>query len=230
LNPADPAPARPLEGIGVAVVEDHALVAQSLLLALGAVGAHVGVTGLNNPRSVIVECRSLAPQVVLLDLDLGARMGDAVELVGPLTLIGRVLILSGSADGARLGSALDAGATGVISKTAPLDELIYLIGHCANGTFPNEHNQELLSQLRDQRLEKGQDLRVFDTLTGRERDVLAAMVNGRRVEEMTKELFVTETTVRTHVRGVLRKLAVRSQLAAVARARAAGWTPPVRRS
>ena len=64
----------------------------------------------------------------------------------------------------------------------------------------------------------------FLTLTQREREVLTELTRGKSVDCIANEWVVSEATVRTQVRGVLTKLDVRSQLAAVAKARSAGWT------
>lgn len=78
---------------------------------------------------------------------------------------------------------------------------------------------------RRERAEREHRLAPFESLTDREREVLGELMRGRQVEEISHDLFVSEATVRTHVRAILQKLAVRSQLAAVARAREVGWQP-----
>ena len=57
--------------------------------------------------------------------------------------------------------------------------------------------------------------------------MLGALVDGLSAEEIAEAHFVAVTTVRSQVRGILQKLGVRSQLAAVATANRAGWTPPI---
>jgi DNA-binding NarL/FixJ family response regulator len=66
-------------------------------------------------------------------------------------------------------------------------------------------------------------LAPFRTLTEREREALLAMGHGQSVSEIAAAWVVSEATVRTHVRGVLGKLDVRSQLAAVGMALRCGW-------
>ncbi|MGH8890743.1 MAG: response regulator transcription factor, partial [Acidothermaceae bacterium] len=76
---------------------------------------------------------------------------------------------------------------------------------------------------RRDRVAHERQLAPFDALTARERDVLAELIHGRQVNEISRLLFVSEATVRTHVRAILLKLDVTSQLAAVAQATEAGW-------
>ena len=68
-------------------------------------------------------------------------------------------------------------------------------------------------------------LSPFEQLTMREREVLAALVDGLTAEEIAETHFVALTTVRSQIRAVLQKLGVRSQLAAVAYANRVGWQP-----
>ena len=68
-------------------------------------------------------------------------------------------------------------------------------------------------------------LAPFDGLTRSEQRVLGFLMDGRSAERIAGELVVSMSTVRTHVRSVLAKLGVNSQLGAVAAARSAGWEP-----
>jgi DNA-binding NarL/FixJ family response regulator len=218
--------ARRLVGIRIAVVEDHALLAQSLRFTLGAEGADVRVVDLTSPGAVLADCLSQRPAVVLLDLDLGSLAGDGTALIAPLAESGAaVLVLTGSTDSARLGRCFEVGASGVIEKTEELDVLVEQVRRAAAGEHvgSDQRRHDLLVETRHQRETRQKQLAPFDSLTERESDVLAALLRGRQVQQISRDLFVSTATVRTHVRGILQKLDVRSQLAAVAQAREAGW-------
>ncbi len=217
---------RKLAGVRVVLVEDHALLVESFRLALNAEGAHVRVAALCGPGAVVEECLEAPSDVVLLDLDLGAQAGDGRALIPPLVAGGaRVVVLTGSTDEARLGECLARGAVGVIAKTEPLDVVVDRLRSAAAGEriLPAQRRFDLLSAGRREREAREQRLAPFDVLTERERDVLAELMHGRKADEIAVLLYLTEATVRTHVRGILIKLDVRSQLAAVARATEAGW-------
>jgi DNA-binding NarL/FixJ family response regulator len=93
-----------------------------------------------------------------------------------------------------------------------------------HGELLDRHQrQELLAALRQQRAADRERLEVFERLTPREAKVLAALMDGKSAEQIATETYVSITTVRTHIRSTLSKLAVNSQLAAVALARRAGW-------
>lgn len=68
-------------------------------------------------------------------------------------------------------------------------------------------------------------MRAFDQLTRREQDVLAALMDGDAPAEIAKAQHVSLTTVRSHIRSLLFKLDVHSQVAAIGLARRAGWEP-----
>jgi DNA-binding NarL/FixJ family response regulator len=225
-------PRRPrLVGVRVALVEDHALLAQSLRLTLSAEGSDVRAVELTRLGEIIEASLQHRPDVVLLDLDLGAAIGDGSVLIAPLVAAGvRVVVLTGSTDEPRLGACLEAGAIGVISKAEDLDFLVDRLRLAVRGEklLPAQRRFDLLLENRRDRAERTRLLAPFETLTERECDVLAELIQGRQVDEISHVLFVSEATVRTHVRGILLKLDVRSQLAAVARAREAGWTHAAR--
>jgi DNA-binding NarL/FixJ family response regulator len=220
---------RRLLGVRVGLVEDHALLAQSLLLTLRAEGAAVAVvqvSGGADAGAVLADCLRDRPHVVLLDLSLGEGFVEGDELIAPLVAAGvKVVMLTGSTDQARLGDCVELGAIGVISKAEPLDFLVDQVRRAARGerVLPAQRRLELLLESRRERAARERRLAPFESLTEREREVLAELMRGRQVEEISRDLFVSEATVRTHVRAILQKLNVRSQLAAVARAREVGW-------
>lgn len=219
---------RRLVGVRLCLVEDHALLAQSLRLSLAAEAADVLAVELADADSIVEACAQHEPHVVLLDLDLGGEIGDGTALIQPLVETGaRVVILTGSTDDARLGHCLELGAVGVIAKAEPLDFLVEHVRLAARGerVLPAQRRLDLLLESRRERASREHRLAPFEALTDREGDVLAELMHGRQVDEISRALFVSEATVRTHVRGILLKLDVRSQLAAVARARDAGWQP-----
>jgi len=221
-------PPRRLAGIGIAVVEDHALLAQSLRLSLGVEGADVYVVGLSGPARIVEACMAHGADVILLDLELGDPAIDGELLIAPLVAAGmRVIVLTGCTDRARLGGCLLAGATGIIDKAEDLESLVEQLRLAVSGqrVMPAQLRSDLIRENRSRAQARHRRLAPFEALTERERHVLAALVHGHQVDQICRDLYVSEATARTHVRGILRKLDVRSQLAAVALARDVGWEP-----
>jgi DNA-binding NarL/FixJ family response regulator len=212
----------------VVIVEDHELLAQSLGFALSAEGIRVRVPQLHDPGQLLADIVCLRPRLVLLDLDLGGAVGDGVALIRPLVELGvDVLVVSGVTDHVRIATAIEAGAIGHLSKSHAFDDLLVRVRRAVNGEalLTLAERQDLLAVLRRQRADEATRLAPFQRLTPRERAVLTALRDGRSVETIAQEWFVSEATVRTQVRGILTKLDVCSQLAAVAKAREAGWDP-----
>ena len=215
------------QGVSVLIVEDHALLAQTLVFALNAEGCRARVAELIGPAHLLQQVRTHRPGVVLLDLDLGA-LGDGVELVGPLTELGtRVLVVSGTTDRLRLAQTLALGAVGFLSKQAPFEQLLSTILEVAaqRPVLSTALRYQLMVELRAARAARSKDLAPFTALTPKERVVLTAMTQGQRAEAIAAVAVVSKATVRSQIRGVLAKLGVTSQLEAVALARTVGWVP-----
>jgi DNA-binding NarL/FixJ family response regulator len=209
----------------VLIVEDHALVAIGLQLALAARGWEVETTDGPAVADVIEHAGRFRPQCVLLDIGLGEGVGSGVDLIAPLRDLGaQVVMLTAESRRIVLASCLEEGAAGWIGKDAflvrTLDDVLDgtpLVG-CAV-------REAMLDELRIERAGQRKALTPFERLTAREREVLAALVDGLSAEEISEQRFVALTTVRSQIRAVLHKLGVRSQLAAVAQAHRVGWRP-----
>ena len=211
----------------VLIVEDHALLALSLQLALSAHGWIVETTDGPTAADIIEHAHRFAPRSVLLDIRLGSDVGSGIDLIGPLRGTGaEVVMLTAETDRAVLASCLEAGAAGWIGKHASLEEVEAALGDMRDGRplIGCTVREAMLEQLRSHRATRCTALSPFEQLTQREREVLALLIEGLAAEEIAESRYVALTTVRSQIRSVLRKLGVRSQLAAVARASRAGWT------
>ena len=212
----------------VAIVEDHVLLAQSVGLALRAEGLEVVRGDLTGETELLDSLRVDASTLVLLDLDLGEPLVDGVRLIPALRSAGgRVLVVTGTTDRLRIAAAVEAGAIGYVGKERPIDALLETVRDAAAGrrVIDECERHELLAALRRHRADQRRRLAPFETLTPKETRVLDELAQGKCVESIARDWFVSEATIRTQVRGVLTKLDVRSQLAAVVKARDVGWAP-----
>lgn len=212
----------------VLIVEDHELLAQSLTFTLRADGMTADRAPMDSPESVVHAAEAGGYDVVLLDLDLGEAMGSGLHLIDPLQRSGaRVVMLTGSSEREHFAQCVEAGAIGLVHKSASFEHLLSAIREAVElGTLlsPGQRD-ELMAELRRQRQARAQRLRAFEELTPREQQVLAALMDGRTAEQIAKDWVVSITTVRSQIRSVLAKLDVHSQVAAVGLARRAGWEP-----
>ena len=210
------------------LVEDHDLLAQTLQVALEAEGLRVHVAPLGDDDVVLSTAGRLRPAVVLLDLDLGRGHVGGEALVPRLVELDcAVVVVTGSTDDLRLGTTLELGAVGVLSKARPFEDVLVAVLAAVQRqpVMRDADRQDLLARARRKRHEQWARLGPFEALTPREREVLTLLMRGRNAEAIASHFVVSEATVRTQIRGVLTKLGVTSQLAAVAEAYRVGWEP-----
>lgn len=217
-----------LDTIRVLVVEDHGLLADSLSAALRLEGYEVGVPPRLDDRAVLAEAETFQPHVTLLDLHLDDH-ATSLGLIPRLRDAGSsVVMVTSERARVALAECVEAGAIGLVDKGAPFEDLLRTVHDVARlrTVLSRNERDELLATLRDHRRTEASRLAPFEQLTPRECDVLTGIIDGLAVEAIAERNFVAVATVRSQIRSVLSKLGVRSQLAAAAVARAAGWKPP----
>lgn len=216
----------------VTVVEDHLLFAEALDLALTLEGHDVRRVATDGHRldaeHLCAAILRTQPSVVLLDLDLG-QSANGARVVRPLATAGvAVVVVTGSASPERWGECLRHGARIVLPKSSGLNTIlatIRMIGEHRR-VLAREERERLLRCYDEERCSLQLTRARLETLSRREREVLAELMDGRQVREIARDNFVSEATVRTQVRSILTKLGVSSQLAAVGVALKARWQEP----
>lgn len=212
----------------ILVIEDHQLLADGLTTALAREGFAVRAV-VPHPGSELDLADAIAwqPDVVLLDLVLGP-MGLAVDLIPRLRQDGAaVLVCTGHSSRALWGECLAAGAVAVFDKARPLSELIDMVQRVLTGAqvMPVRERKELLEERRRHANDAATRLAPFVSLTHAEEVVLEQLMEGKTAAALAAERTVSIWTVRSHVKSILQKLGVGSQLEAVVMARHAGWKP-----
>ena len=210
----------------VLLVEDYECVAYALAAVLSGHGLRVERPAGFASNVVLEKADESSPDVVLLDFWLGER--DSIDLIAPLTGLGcRVAMFTAMDNPIVLGECFDRGAVGNISKLQSIEDLLRAIDDAIAGRdlVSPEERDGLIAQARANReLEEGRS-DPFRDLTPREDEVLRLMISGHRATDIARAEFVAISTVRTHIRAVLTKLGVGSQVEAVALARQNGWPP-----
>jgi DNA-binding NarL/FixJ family response regulator len=208
--------------VRVLIVDDHEVLASSLAMVLDAEEdlSAVGVaTTLEQARAIIAKAR---PDVVLLD----HRMpdGDGVAAIPSLRRrqpsIGIVVLTASSSDHVLL-AAIEAGASGFLSKTRSLDEVTAAVRAAAAGE--SVISPELLARLLP-RFGRGGP-HSADDLTEREREVLALVAEGLSNAAIAERLVVSVHTVRNHIASLSAKLGAHSKLEALSIALRQGLLP-----
>jgi DNA-binding NarL/FixJ family response regulator len=204
----------------VLVIDDHAIVATSLVLALRSQGIAARRCPVTSEAAIIAEAESGERGLALLDMDLGLDV-DGADLVMPLRAAGwKVLVVTGSSNRNRIAAAVVAGAIGWVSKAAPFEQLVQAASAAVAGrSMLTEQERRELHEIN----RGGQDrTRLLHRLTAREHEVLDRLAAGQRAAKVAEEFVVSVATVRSQIRSILAKLEVGSQLEAVALARSGG--------
>lgn len=207
------APATADPPVRVLLVDDHAMFASSLAFVLGSEpDLHVVGTA-PTARAGLERAAALLPDVVLLDHRLPD--GDGIDLIVPLlglTPAPKVVMLTASTSDHILISAIEAGAAGFIDKSRDLGDVISAVRSAAAGEslVSPQLLARLLPRLRRQQVDPA------DTITDREREVLAALAQGLTNAQIAKQLVVSVHTVRNHIVNLSAKLGAHSKLEVLA--------------
>jgi two-component system, NarL family, nitrate/nitrite response regulator NarL len=222
-----PVNAVPLRG-RILLVEAHHLAGETLQAALAGHGFDVALSACTSGAKILEEAQAYRPSVVVLELEL-AGAGSGRALIRPLVdLGGAVVVLTEITDRLELALCLEAGAVGVVSHAESFASASDKFRRAANGetVTPLGDRARYQTELDAHRRTGRRRLAPFESLSPRERDVLAKIVDGRSAADIARRSYVSVPTIRTQIRSILLKLDVQSQMAAAAMARQAGWSPP----
>lgn len=210
----------------VLLVDDHAVLVQALALVLQSEGLDVDVASDFSADRILSVAAQTHPDVVVLDLYLAPRV-TSLPLIAPLAKAGaRVLVLTSSEQPELMAACLEAGAAAVLPKSEPLRASVdAVLAALAGEDVRARQNADLMAVGRRAYADRSRLLAPFRRLTLREQEVLAAIMAGKSAEEIAQHDGSSIRTIRSHLQAIRTKLGVRSQIAAIALAREAGWTP-----
>jgi len=168
----------------------------------------------------LAEARTMFEGVDVAIVDLNLLDGNGITLVEELHAANShsmVLVLTASADRIEYARAIEAGAAGVLHKSAQVSEIIDATRRISRGEFLLKPGEivELLRLVGQRREEDREAQNIFARLTPREHEVLDALAEGLSDKEIAQRLQISNETQRTHVMNVLSKLGVHSRLHAV---------------
>ncbi|MFF7635392.1 response regulator [Kitasatospora sp. NPDC008050] len=218
--------------IRVLLVDDQPLLRTGFRMILEAEADLVVVGEAGDGQQALEQVRALQPDVVLMDIRM-PRM-DGVEATRRIVGPGRdgpvkVLVLTTFDLDEYVVEALRAGASGFLLKDVPAEELVQAIRVVADGAamLAPSITRRLLDMYAT-RLPSGDETPspALTTLTEREMEVLRLVAKGLSNAEIAAELFVSETTVKTHVGHVLTKLGLRDRVQAAVFAYESGLVRP----
>ncbi len=216
--------------IRLLLADDEAMVRRGLRLVLETEDDLQVVGEAADGLEAIEEARRLKPDVVLMDVRM-PRL-DGVEACRRLVeeSDAKVVVLTTFDLDEHLFTAVRAGASGFLLKASPPEELVAAIraAYAGNALVEPKMTKRLLEEFarRPQQPPAGVVPDRFADLTEREVDVLREMVRGASNAEIADRLFISETTVKTHVNHILSKLGVRDRIQAVVLAYDYGLVEP----
>ena len=203
--------------IGILIVDDHEVVRVGLRHLIEK-QPHMKIVGeACNPADALKIASREQPEIVILDLCLGAESGaDIIPELIRVSEESRVIVLTAVQDEEELRRASRMGAMGVISKDTPMDMVIRAIDRVHSGELwlNRRLTAALVSELRRPGEEQHSNAegKLIALLTDREKDVVSLIGEGLKNKQIADRLFISETTVRHHITSILKKLQVSDRL------------------
>jgi DNA-binding NarL/FixJ family response regulator len=196
------------EEITVLIVDDHEVVREGLRLSLSR-APHIRVIGeAADGENAIALVERRKPDVVIMDVRMPGMDGlEATKEIMNVAPDAAVLIFTAFSERSLLARGLDSGAKGYILKEAPHETLLRAIERVAKGEgYVDPALMPAFLSGKDQ----------TDMLTAREREILQLLADGMSNADVASKLFISQETVKSHVRHILTKLEADTRTHAVA--------------
>lgn len=197
----------PLEKIRVLIADDHVAVREGLAAMIGRQADTMVVAEASTGREAVDLWMEHRPDVTLLDLRMPVLDGvSAINEIRREDALARIIILTTFDSDSDIAGAIKAGAKGYLLKDAPREALFDCIRrvHAGETCIPPSLVAKLAACMSS------------ETLTSRELDVLTLLARGKSNKEIGGSLYISETTVKSHLRSVFMKLNVVSRTEAIA--------------
>jgi DNA-binding NarL/FixJ family response regulator len=196
-----------LARIRVFSVDDHPLLQEGLAAIINNQPDMVLIAQASNAQEGIQQFRKHKPDVTLMDLRLPDKSGiDAMIAVRSEFPEARIIMLTTFEGDVEIQRALEAGARGYMLKSMPPKDLVEVIRqvHAGKKRIPPQLAAQLAEHLSD------------EDLTAREIEVLSQIAGGNRNRDIAEKLFITEETVKVHIKHIMEKLGASDRTQAVA--------------
>jgi DNA-binding NarL/FixJ family response regulator len=220
--PTAPEPGPRTDPIRVLIADDHALVRRSLETVLqGEPGLEL-VGQASDGQEAVQIAGEVVPDVVLMDIRMPKITGiEAARQMKEVAPSAKIVMLTISDEEEDLFEAIRAGASGYLLKDIPLDELadsvraVYGGQSLINPSMAGKLLTEFATLARRDSEDEPAKHAPAPKLTDREMEVLRLVARGLNNRDIAKELFISENTVKNHVRNILEKLQIHSRMEAV---------------
>ena len=212
-------PEKSADAIRVLIVDDHALFRRGLQMVLEQETDIAVVGEAGDGAEAIAVVQESMPDVVLMDVRMPKRGGiEATKQIKELAPHSKILMLTVSDEDADLYDSIKAGATGYLLKDTSIEEVGDAIRKVQDGQslISPSMASKLLSEFATM-VKRADEKQAAPAprLTDREMEVLKLVAKGRNNRDIAKELFISENTVKNHIRNSLEKLHLHSRMEAV---------------
>ena len=207
------------EVIRVLIADDQALFRRGLYVVLGTEDGIEVVGEAENGEEAVSKSEELAPDVVLMDVRMPRVSGiEATRTIRDVIPTAKILMLTVSDEEDDLYEAIKAGANGYLLKEISVEEVAEAIRAVVQGQslISPSMASKLLSEFNTL-VKKAEEKQQFPApaLTSRELEVLRLVAKGMSNREIADQLYISENTVKNHVRNILEKLHLHSRMQAV---------------
>ena len=197
------------EKLKVLIIDDHPLMRRGIQQLIELEEGFEVVGGAGNGSEGINLALQTSPDLIILDLNMKGLSGlDTLKALRAEDVDARIVILTVSDAKNDIFTLIDAGADGYLLKDTEPDTLLSQLKRIAQGEVI------LSDSLKNLLLEHQSSQSPIDSLTDREIDVLRLVATGLSNKQIAGQLFISEETVKVHIRNLLRKLNVHSRVAA----------------
>jgi DNA-binding NarL/FixJ family response regulator len=189
----------------ITIIEDNSTILEGFSAVLSSVERYQFVNGYSNSEEALKKLPEDRPDLVLMDIGLPGMNGiDATIRIKKLQPQCIVLIITVAEDSEKVFQSLCAGAGGYIVKNSNYREIIKSIDEAIDGGAPMSLQ---IAKMVVQSFKQATD----SPLSERETQVLQAIAEGKTYSKIAKELFVSNDTIRSHIKNIYFKLAVNSK-------------------
>ncbi|EOW6613160.1 response regulator [Vibrio fluvialis] len=193
----------------VMLVDDHPLMRRGINQLLSLEEEFEVVAEASNGTEAIALAHEVEPDMILLDLNMKGMSGlDTLKALRTDGSSATIVILTVSDSAADIEAIVRAGADGYLLKDTEPDQLVELLKDAVHGN--KAYSDVVAAYLRDRQDQTD----VFDLLTERETQILGEVAKGYRNKQIADRLFISESTVKVHMKSLLKKLRVPSRTAA----------------
>jgi len=200
--------------INVAVVEDQKEIREGLTYLINSSDGYKCAGAFANAEDALQSIPQLNAHVALLDINLPEMDGIAcVRQLKPRVPSLQIIMLTVYEDTDRIFEALTAGASGYLLKRTPPAKIMESIADVHRGGSPM--SSEIARKVVQSFQKPNSSPNETDQLTAREKEILTHLAKGFTYKEIGDEMFISDETVRSHLRRIYEKLHVHSRTAAV---------------